>query len=160
MRILFVALPDSIHTARWVNQLSDKGWDVHLFPAYEAPSRPELRNTTVYTSVNERPAGLDASVRVKGAWPFRRGYRVQTVMNRLLPGSGSSGSRAARLARLITRIKPDIIHSLEMQHAGYLTLDAKDLVQGPFPPWVVSNWKRHLSVRPLHRTCRQDQATA
>lgn len=130
-------MPDSIHAARWINQVSDQGWDVHLFPAYEAAPRPELRNTTLYTAVSERPSGIDASMRVKGAWPIRRGYRLQTVVNRMIPGWAE---RARRLARLITQLKPDIIHSLEMQHAGYLTFDAKQLVQGDFPPWVLSNW--------------------
>lgn len=129
-------MPDSIHAARWINQASDRGWDVHLFPVYEAPLRPELRNTTVYTAMRERPAGIAASVRVKGLWPFWCGYRAQSAVGRLLRLPMGAG----RLARLIARLKPDIVHSLEMQHAGYLTLAARELLPGRFPPWVVSNW--------------------
>ena len=32
MRVLFVAMADSIHTARWIRQLQGQGWDLHLFP--------------------------------------------------------------------------------------------------------------------------------
>ncbi len=137
MRILFVAMPDSIHAARWINQASDRGWDVHLFPAYDAPVRPELRNTTVYTALRKRPAGINASVRVKGLWPFWPGYRAEAAVGRRLP-RWSMG--ASRLAQLIAQLKPDIVHSLEMQHAGYLTLEARQLLPGRFPPWIVSNW--------------------
>jgi glycosyltransferase involved in cell wall biosynthesis len=49
-------------------------------------------------------------------------------------------SRAEALAKVIRRLKPDIVHSMEIQHAGYLTLEAKQLLKGEFPPWLLSNW--------------------
>jgi glycosyltransferase involved in cell wall biosynthesis len=49
-------------------------------------------------------------------------------------------SRAAWLARVIGWLKPDIVHSLEFQQAGYLTLKARSIYKERFPPWVVSNW--------------------
>ena len=35
MKILFVAMSDTIHTARWIGQLAGLGWDVHLFPSID-----------------------------------------------------------------------------------------------------------------------------
>ena len=32
MKILFVAMGNSIHLARWISQINDEGWDIHLFP--------------------------------------------------------------------------------------------------------------------------------
>ena len=29
--ILLVAMPNSIHTARWIKQFKDQNWDIHLF---------------------------------------------------------------------------------------------------------------------------------
>jgi hypothetical protein len=49
-------------------------------------------------------------------------------------------NEAQRLARLIARLEPDVVHSLEIQHAGYLTLAARGRAPGRFPPWVVTNW--------------------
>jgi hypothetical protein len=49
-------------------------------------------------------------------------------------------SRAFRLARTIERIKPDVIHSLELQHSAYLTDDARKLLRGRWPTWIVTNW--------------------
>jgi glycosyltransferase involved in cell wall biosynthesis len=47
-RILFVAMQMSTHTVRWINQISDQGWDVHLFPVNYLPVHPELRGVTVH----------------------------------------------------------------------------------------------------------------
>ena len=44
------------------------------------------------------------------------------------------------LARLIHRLKPDLIHSMEFQHAGYRVLRAKELLGGRFPAWLATNW--------------------
>ncbi len=49
-------------------------------------------------------------------------------------------SRAAWLARVIKLLQPDIVHSLEFQQAGYLTLAARKFYEGTFPPWVTANW--------------------
>jgi hypothetical protein len=45
---------------------------------------------------------------------------------------------------MIRRLKPDLIHSIEIQHACYLTLEAKRLFGGKFPPWIVTNWGSDL----------------
>jgi glycosyltransferase involved in cell wall biosynthesis len=37
-------------------------------------------------------------------------------------------------------LKPDIIHSIEFQHAGYLTLQIKRELSADFPPWIVTNY--------------------
>jgi glycosyltransferase involved in cell wall biosynthesis len=58
-------------------------------------------------------------------------------MQRVAPGVMG---RSARLARLIHRLKPDVVHSLEMQGAGYLTLEVKRLLGHEFPPWIMTNW--------------------
>ena len=44
------------------------------------------------------------------------------------------------LAALIEELKPDLIHSMEFQHAGYLVLGARDRISGPFPAWLATNW--------------------
>jgi hypothetical protein len=49
-------------------------------------------------------------------------------------------AQSKRLARVIDNIKPDIIHSLEMQLAGYLTLAAREHLRGRSPIWIMTNW--------------------
>jgi hypothetical protein len=52
--------------------------------------------------------------------------------------------REKALAWVIRVYKPDLIHSLEMQHAGYLTLSARELLGGHFPTWAVTIWGSDL----------------
>lgn len=138
MRILFVAMANSIHTARWINQLADQGWEIHLFPVENWGIHPNLRNLTIHDFLCYRPSGLDQSVHLVGSWPFPRGANLaKRVVERVSP---LWGDRAWRLAHTIRVLKPDIIHSLEIQHAGYLTLEARDYLGGTFPTWIVTNW--------------------
>jgi hypothetical protein len=52
MKLLIVAMSESIHTARWLSQLSDQGWDIHLFPSIDCGIvHPEILNITVHHSV-------------------------------------------------------------------------------------------------------------
>jgi glycosyltransferase involved in cell wall biosynthesis len=59
---------------------------------------------------------------------------------------GESESCAPRLngpkvlARLIRELKPDLVHSMEFQHCGYLSLRAKELYGENFPKWLATNW--------------------
>lgn len=139
MRILVVAMSNSIHTARWLSQIEDQGWDIHLYPSIDnwIDVHPEIRNLTLHHS-GCRPVRPTASgVRFRGVSVFRRAtdlYRRRVAQNDV------PGYRARQLARLIDRIRPDIVHSLEIQHAGYLTHEAKRLCRKPFPSWIVTNW--------------------
>jgi glycosyltransferase involved in cell wall biosynthesis len=138
-RILFVAMAESVHTARWISQLEGQGWDVHLFPAREVAPHPRLRGLKLHESLSVRPKGLDPSVELVGRWPLPKGASLaRSVARRLNP---AWQERAWRLARTIRELRPDIVHSLEIQHAGYLTLDARAHFGGEgFPVWAVSNW--------------------
>ena len=138
MRILFVAMANSIHTARWINQLADQGWDIHLFPVENWGIHPDLRNLTIHDFLCRRPSALDQSVRLVGSWPLPRGSGLaKRIVKRF---ATSWGDRAWRLARTIRVLRPDIVHSLETQHAGYLTLEARNHLGRTFPIWIVTNW--------------------
>jgi glycosyltransferase involved in cell wall biosynthesis len=139
LKILFVAFGSSPHTARWINQLSGENWDLHLFPVDEYYLYPGLRDVTVHTLFPIDSKELDASVRQANFWwPFRRGRRRMGAALQRLPGEPMSAP--ARLARLIRSLKPDIVHSLEMQHGAYLTLAGRERLNGSFPPWMYSSW--------------------
>lgn len=136
MRILFVAMTDSIHSARWVSQISDQGWDIHMFPVYAAPASPDLRNVTVYGLSLFPPKDKDKSVRYRGLLPIGRdGNKMERLIFRAYPQLWEF-----LLAKLILTIKPDVVHSLEFQHAAYMTLAARASIRKKFPTWVVTNW--------------------
>jgi glycosyltransferase involved in cell wall biosynthesis len=139
VRILFVAMSDSVHTARWLNVLSEQ-WDVHLFPAQHIAPNAELRNVTLYDVEPDPIAAPHPSVRVRRvageAGPGSRGL--------LRLASRTRPSRADYLAQVIGEIRPDILHSHEFQHAAYLTLEARSRVKGRWPPWITTAWGSDL----------------
>lgn len=139
MRILFVAMQDSIHTARWINQIADQGRDIHLFPVYSAAPSPELRNVTVYGLALFRPHNLHPSVNYIGLLPIgRAGNILEKSVYYFYPQLW-----AYALGMLVRIIKPDIVHSLEFQHGAYLTLPTIQRERkrgGKIPKWIVTNW--------------------
>lgn len=140
LRLLFVVRPSSVHSARWINQIADEGWDIHVFAALEGEWHADFRNVTAY-SYASRGAASD-SFRARRLWPLPLGGERVRMLSSRLPESISS--RAAWLARITKWLKPDIVHSLEFQQAGYLTLDARARYEGRFPAWAVSNWGSDL----------------
>jgi len=42
VKILFVAMQNSSHTARWLNLIASEGWDLHLFPINWLPVIDEM----------------------------------------------------------------------------------------------------------------------
>lgn len=137
MRILFVAMIDSVHTARWISQVADQGWELFLFPVQQRYPHPLLRNITVFGATARRAGYLDASVRYlrRFSLPFYRDVQAGRIRQR-----ASTKHKDAALRRVIRRIKPDIIHTLEFQHAGYMALRAKKRGGDPFPTWIATNW--------------------
>ena len=166
-KILFVAMQMSTHTVRWINQISEAGWDVHLFPVNYLPVHPELRGVTVHQPWQVvHPKRLLKSLIKNPSSAFRRKAKQDTeqcsvesiyplpVLTRWLPylngfkrvSLGESEATAplmygpAVLARLIKKLKPDLIHSLEFQHCGYNVLKAKEIHGPGFPKWLATNW--------------------
>ena len=140
MRILFVAIAESVHTARWMSQLADQGWDLHLFPVEVGLPHKDYRNVTIHSFYRDHWNGSSAGVNQKGFyWPLPRGAaRIRQIAQLIAP---NRAAQSARLARTIQSLKPDIVHVLEMQHAGYLTLEAKQRLNGaPFPTSIYSSW--------------------
>jgi len=141
LRLLFVAMANSVHAARWINQVSDQGWDLHLYSSSNHRIHPDFRNITIYNFSSARPEGLDRSVKVRGLWPFLKGAGAPEFVPEL---AFRWSSRV--LAGLIRRLKPDIVHTMEVQHAGYLALAARAILKEKFPPWIVTNWGSDISL--------------
>ena len=125
--ILIIGMADSVHVARWLSQFVDQPIDFTLFPS--SPHRtihPMLKKLITSTSQQMTVAIVPSSMR----WlalplsaldiPFRNFFR----------------SRLLRL--LIEDNSHDLIHVLELQHAGYLLLDTK--LTATLPKVFITNW--------------------
>lgn len=138
MRILIVARAHSVHTARWISQIADQGWNIHLFPSIDhGMADSQLRNIIVHHSVYPRQVDCHPSIRFRGipVVSKRAARYAKKLVKKVWPSY-----RVAHLERLIKRLQPDIVHSMEIQNAGYLTLDVKESMDQGFPPWIVTNW--------------------
>jgi glycosyltransferase involved in cell wall biosynthesis len=51
-----------------------------------------------------------------------------------------------RLRECITRFEPEVVHSMEVQLAGYLCLETARRAKRKFPPWVLSNWGSDIAL--------------
>jgi glycosyltransferase involved in cell wall biosynthesis len=121
-KILMVAMADSIHTARWVSQLQVEGYRLRV----GVGTSP----VTSHSSLLLYPSYELPTTRLKRL--------VRRIKKRLDPNY-----RANELASLVRRFKPDIIHSMETQGAGYLVEEVRSLIvkkNGKFPKWWHSNW--------------------
>jgi glycosyltransferase involved in cell wall biosynthesis len=141
MRILFVAQAVSIHTARWINQLKDEGWDIHLFDMRGSFPHAALRGITEYSLLfprkipGSKPVSYDHPFFLKyGLDPFPLslvGFFTRRIFR----------NRVKLLSRVIQSLQPDIIHSIEMQAESYPLLDVIPLLGGKLPaPWIVTTW--------------------
>ncbi len=66
-------------------------------------------------------------------------FYLESKLSRVLKAR-TPALREYILAKVIQYYKPDLVHSLEMQLAGYLTLGAKRRMGNKFPKWAVSIW--------------------
>ena len=142
LRILFVAQAVSIHTARWISQLRGQGWDLHLFDMLGGLPHAELGGVTEYSLMFPRkiPPGTGKpsygpAVFLRNGWdPFPlsiAGFFARRIFR----------NRNRRLASLIRFLRPDVIHSFELQTESYHLLEVAELLGGSIPaPWIVTTW--------------------
>jgi glycosyltransferase involved in cell wall biosynthesis len=130
-------MSESIHTVRWISQIADEGWDLHLFPSVDQGiTHSQLRGVDIHHSFYVHHEKIP-TVRFHGIPVPTRGMAWKGIgLQRLI----DADYRVHQLNRLIKKIQPDIIQSLEFQAGGYLTHKAKMNYSGTFPPWIATNW--------------------
>ncbi|HLO16347.1 MAG TPA: hypothetical protein VK206_16055, partial [Anaerolineales bacterium] len=137
MKILFVGMIDSVHVARWISQIGDQGWELYLFPVEWTEPNPEFRNISIFGTKFFRPAYLDKSI------PYIRWSSLSFYLDKLnwfFTHKKSSRYQDGAFLYALKSIRPDIVHSLEFQHAGYMTLRAKKKLGDKFPIWIATSW--------------------
>ncbi|HWI55211.1 MAG TPA: glycosyltransferase, partial [Desulfobacteria bacterium] len=109
-----------------------------LFSANEIDRPHEaLRNITIYHMDKQYEKQVHESVKIINLFNYDKSSLVYRLAHKLRP---QINTKAYWLAKLIKKIKPDIIHSMEMQQNAYLTYEAKKYIRGNFPTWIYSCW--------------------
>lgn len=121
------------------------GQKLRLMPPPESPPAPETPpSAPAGLHMNAQPAPPGGAIVISHFTP--QAELVRPDPNARVP-LGATGRDCPVLhgpkvlAELIRELKPDLIHSMEFQHAAYLTLAARDeLGAEKFPPWLATNW--------------------
>lgn len=119
-RILFVGLAESSHTHSWIGLLDGERVNVRLFAMPTDGLPPEDWKVRTYLSFAQPPSGLDARYRCCLHPPVgtmrRRGRQIVQYLNRKFSCGVQQKSAAAWLAEIIRDWKPQVIHTLGMDH--------------------------------------------
>ena len=125
-RVLVVCMFDSIHSARWLAQFKDSGYEFLLFPSSpHRRIRPELK--TLLTSESASKYKL---------FPLSKYFGLPLWIADKFLGNFIRGSLLRLAAK---RFKPDVVHLLELQNAGYIGLRAFENESRDFS-LIATNW--------------------
>ena len=142
--------------------MNNIGWDLHLYPSDIDPFvHPDFRQVVVHDveKCKEALSGHQGSSTIGGLSEQGNQFKQRLkrcrffqlgVMKKIMTIRSAIRykwrwrkelrRRVSSLTALINELRPDIVHSLEIQHAGYITqLVKKNMPQG-FPLWIVTNW--------------------
>ena len=108
---MVVGMADSVHLGRWLEQFDGADFEFYLFP-----SSPHRR-------LHSKIKSLQESGVLRVPWHLRFTALPIWLLDRFL----SNWFRGALLAFESRRVKPDLVHILEFQNAGYLYLRSRKL---------------------------------
>jgi glycosyltransferase involved in cell wall biosynthesis len=129
-RILVVGMADSIHLARWLRQFEGKGYCFRL-----VSSSPHRRIHPVIKQMLKD--GVSSGVDISISWISAKLSLPLWLLDRFT----SDFFRGNLVKREILRFKPDLVHALELQNAGYATAVAyRALDKTKRPKLLITNY--------------------
>lgn len=166
MKILFTSMP-SLHVVRWIENLSETKHELYWFDVLGKGSIETISNVLQFSDWKKRKI------------PYIKG---EHFLNKKLPSLYNSLKRFLevtaneQLEKIIQEIRPDVIHSFEMQSCSYPIL--KTMNNHPDIKWIYSCWgndlfyyqnlkKQNTKIRTvlrrvnfLHTDCQRDYEIA
>ena len=124
-RILVICMFDSIHSARWLSQFQDQDIEFLLFP-----SSPHRR---IHKNLKSLVAGISAAS--YKLFPLSRVFGLPLwIADKLV----DNWFRSSLVKRAIKTFKPDFVHAMELQNAGYIA--AKAMTSKSDSKLIATNW--------------------
>lgn len=129
-KVLVVAMADSVHTGRWLSQFDGEAVEFMLFPS--------TLHRRIHPLIQQRLSqGSETQLNISQWMKFAA---LPLGIADLVFGNFFRGKL---LSREIDKFKPDVIHIMETQHAGYLTDKALSSTQTK-PTVILSIWGSDL----------------
>lgn len=123
----------SIHFIRWVSNIKDSGYQLYWFDILNRGEIKELNTVTQFSNWRKRKRNT-----VKGEYTISK--KAPSIYNLLEPIFQTTIKE--KLSEIIEQVKPDIVHSFEMQHCSWPILDTMRKFSNI--PWVYSCWGSDL----------------
>jgi glycosyltransferase involved in cell wall biosynthesis len=151
-RILVVGMLTSVHIARWLQMIRREDAAILLFPVYihqwdfrlPAPMRyiPLLEVSTTLAPglwvVRPNDICSTYDILVDAVTCYRR-WRHSFLKGVPIAAPG-------RLRKCIELFQPEVLHSMEIQLAGYLCFETSRRMGRSFPRWILSNWGSDIAL--------------
>lgn len=132
MKILFVSMP-SIHVTRWIENLEGTNHELYWFDVLDRGKLNTIDSVIQFTAWKKRKMSY-----IKGEYFLRKKFPY--LYEKIQPYLEVTANGA--LVNIINDIKPDIIHSFEMQNCSYPIL--KTMQKFPKIKWLYSCWGNDL----------------
>ncbi len=129
-KILIVAMADSIHTARWLEQFENSDYEFVLFP-----SSPHRRIHPKIVRLISESSQMKISIPKK----LHNTGLILAAIDKFV----ANRFRGLLLRRIINKYQPHILHALETQGAGYISLVALEKVSKR-PYFILTLWGSDL----------------
>ncbi len=136
-------MSESIHTSRWISQIKDnKNFKIFLFPSY---SQRIIRDDLLKINICIPFFSIYLFINKIFGKRYANFFHINIINSKYLY---SPILQRKRLKKYILKIKPDLIHSLETQGAGYLLNDIKKSFGDNFifPRWWHTNWGSDIYI--------------
>jgi glycosyltransferase involved in cell wall biosynthesis len=127
--VMIVCMVDSIHSARWLEIYRNKGIDFHIFPS--TPNRkihPKIRNLVEDSSTTDGR--------------FKLVYRLKylSILLWAIDLVFNNRFRGYLISRYAKKHNVDIIHAVELNHAGYMLSRASSFGLPTGCKIIVTSW--------------------
>lgn len=132
MKILFISMP-SIHASRWIENLKNTDNELFWFDVTNKGAINTLQNVNQFVGWKQRK-----TPNFKGEYKLSKKFpNVYSKIKQLFEVTENEA-----LEKIILEIKPDLIHSFEMQHCSYPIV--KTMNKFPLIKWLYSCWGNDL----------------
>lgn len=140
-KILFICFTESVHSARWINQLKDNDeFEIQIFPStFSFSIHPELKCFNVCIPLFWFRDLIAFFYSNKHIDKFQR--LISYILDKYFPNFLQN-----QLFKKLDTFQPHIVHTLETQHAGYLYHEVLSRKSNLNVKWWHSNWGSDIQL--------------